>query len=194
MSSSQAVLIALSEIVQTPLNFVCLIEQGGNEYFMCLARHSFFLLDETLRSVRAEVFYAHIDKVIIDISKPNLIQLALIETRPPNVPMKLDLMTADKQVLLDSLKSSWKTDYMYRKGFVGEFPLLKGKIVKKVRNDPFMLKKKIPQIATTEPGNFVKKELKGYIFFLHESYENTEEDGLYFSKVDKARIFVQVNK
>ena len=117
--NSNAFYDSLSQLLKSPITYVTQFEQNAELYFICIGNHSFFIIDEKLDSVRAEVFYAHVQKIIIDTSPKKYLLLQLTENRDPNVPSKLVIVTENRKTVSDHIRSSWKTDYMYRLGKIG---------------------------------------------------------------------------
>jgi hypothetical protein len=73
MSSSDSVLNALSSLIGAELNYVCLVAQKNDEYYLCLGRHQFYFLNCNLSEINAEIYYAHIEQVIQDENKMYMI-------------------------------------------------------------------------------------------------------------------------
>lgn len=101
MSASDSVLMALSHLVGSELNYVCLVAQKNDEYYLCLGRHQLFFLNCNLSEINAEIYYAHVEQVIQDENKVYMIQLNLTEGRPENVPQKLVIKTGNRKALME---------------------------------------------------------------------------------------------
>jgi len=113
---SNAIHDALSQLLKSPITYVTLVEHNNKEYFICIGTHSFFIIDSDLESIKAEVFYAHVQKLVIDTGKYKFLLIQLTDNRDANVPGKMILCTENRKVLVDHIKSAWKTDHMYRLG------------------------------------------------------------------------------
>lgn len=114
---SNAINDSLSRILKSPITYITLVTHNeGKEYFLCIGSHSFFIIDSKLDDIEAEVFYAHVQRVVVDTSKSKLLLIQLSDNRTSNVPGKLILKTENRRALTDQLKAAWKTDYMFRLG------------------------------------------------------------------------------
>jgi hypothetical protein len=114
--NSNAIHDALSQLLKSPINYVTQFEQNTELFFICIGNHSFFIIDEKLDSVRAEVFFAHVQKLVIDSSPKKYLLIQLTENRDPKVPSKLVMATENRKAISDHLRSAWKADYMFRLG------------------------------------------------------------------------------
>jgi len=113
---SNAIYDSLSHILHSPVIYIALVRHNNDEYFFCVGNHSFFIIDSQLNNVKAEVFYAHVERIILDTSKDKLLLIQLTDNRDSGVPSKLILDTENRYFLVEQLKSAWKTDYMFRLG------------------------------------------------------------------------------
>jgi 5-bromo-4-chloroindolyl phosphate hydrolysis protein len=163
MSSSKSVLMAMGKVVFSELSFVCMIESTKN-YFIALSRHSFFLLTPEKLSYVAEVFYAHIEKVVLDTSTTTLVQIFLSDNREKNLPSTLSLCTDDRRLLVDNLKVMWKTDCMFRLNMVPILPIFKAKI--KMPENLANIKSEHPVLATMPRPDHGVQEMRGCRFFI----------------------------
>src|SRR5688500_7946649 len=111
---SNAIHDSLSHILKSPITYISLVEHKEKCYFICIGSHSFFIVDFNLDSVQAEVFYAHVQRLVMDTGKHKFLLVQLSDNRDPHVPTKLILATEDRRTLVEQLKSAWKTDLMYR--------------------------------------------------------------------------------
>lgn len=114
--NSNAILDALSQILKSPISHISKIQHNRTNYFICVGNHSFFILDEELKENKAEIFYAHLQKMIIDTGKYRLLMLCLSEGREKHVPPKMILACENRKILADHLRAAWKTDHMFRLG------------------------------------------------------------------------------
>ena len=113
---SNAIQDSLSHILKSPITYITQVEQNETKFFMCIGSHSFFLIDYSLETSKAEVFYAHIQRLMLDTSRHKLLLIQLSDNRSQEVPTKLILSTENRKTLVEHLKSSWKTDHMFRLG------------------------------------------------------------------------------
>jgi len=113
---SNAINEALSLILKSPITYLASVQHKEEHYFLCIGSHSFFIVDSKLETVKAEVFFAHVQRLILDTSKNKYIFLQLHENRDPNVPLKLILSTENRSALVEQIKSAWKADHMFRLG------------------------------------------------------------------------------
>ena len=125
MSFSTSILQALSKLVKCEIEFVSIVNFKSVDYFFCIGRHSFFIITKELNSIEIEIYLAHLEKVIIDISKFNLLQMVFNDNRDGNIPGKMNVLCDDRSLLLNSLRCSWKTDYMFRLGKIKNLPVFK---------------------------------------------------------------------
>jgi len=113
---SNAINDSLSLILKSPITYLAFVQHNEDNYFLCVGSHSFFIVDSKLDTVKAEVFFAHVQRIILDTSKNKYIFIQLHENRDPNVPIKLILCTENRTALVEQLKSAWKADHMFRLG------------------------------------------------------------------------------
>jgi hypothetical protein len=194
MSTSETILKALSNVVNTKLNYVCLINMQDYDYFFCLGEHCIFILTETFEFKYTNIFYAHITKIVLDRDRRNLLQIQLSLNRQPNLPGKLTFFTNDRKVLFDTLKCSWQTDSMYRMSEYSNLPMSENELIRNVQA-PQKKKEKVPQSSTKDPHNCRKVSMKGYSFFLNDTFRKLKgKEGTYMSK-DKTKVFtIEVNQ
>ena len=66
MTTSVSLLSGLNEVMTEKISFLCHVHHNKNPYYLCLARHSVIFLNKTVKRVEAEIFYAHIERIIVD--------------------------------------------------------------------------------------------------------------------------------
>ena len=89
MTSSVSLLSSLNKVMKESISFVCHVyhikeaEEREVEYYLLLGRHSMIFLRKDIKDVRAEIKYAHIEKIILDMIDSTIIQFTFTKTRPP---------------------------------------------------------------------------------------------------------------
>ena len=55
------------------MRFICLVYNNDpkHSYYLCLARHTLIFLDDKITNKEAEIYYAHLEKIILDIVSKN---------------------------------------------------------------------------------------------------------------------------
>jgi len=195
MTSSETLMQGLSHVVRCPLSFVCVINFKENDYFFCLGQHSFFLIKRNLEEIECEIYLAHIETVFIDNYKYNILQIQFSENRDNKIPAKMNLITDDRPLLINHMASSWKTDYMFRKGRIMNMPLFKADLANQIKDIDFMNKSLLPA-SLTDPDLYIhlkKHELNGYFFFLYEAFEPQKEVGVYQNPANSCKVFLQIS-
>jgi len=190
MEQQNAVYNALSKVVNSKLNFVSMIDlqiKGESEpCFLCLGKHQFFLLTVEDFSEKDSVYYAHIDNVLLDKKRNVLVQITVTDDRNPET-QKFTVFAEDRDKLVASLKSAWKTDHMFRCNKVGQFPESEGRVADV---GPIVTKKKeIPPIVMAPQPHYARINQKDYSFFLPTSFRvDPSREGFYLQKA-KGDVF-----
>lgn len=212
---------SFSQLLRCPINHIALVGQNNVQYYFCLGRHSFIIINQGLTDIINEVFYAHIVKIILDMSNRFFVEIQLSENRDPNLPAKLVIETEDRKSLVDWITTSYKTDHMFRMGIslfilkpilignlqlgkVCELPVFSGKLSKGVPTNSTIPTLKIPQyLMTTEQEEETKKEVvKGYRFNIpSEAKPVVDPENTWNIDLDKSlgmkkaytRLSIQVN-
>lgn len=195
MTSSESLMHGLSHIVRCPISFVCVINFKENDYFFCLGQHSFFLIKESLAEYECEIYLAHIETVFIDDYKYNLLQLHFSDNRDNKIPAKMNILTDDRPLLVNHLSSSWKTDYMYRRGRIKNLPLFKADLSDQTKEIEYDTNSLIPSLLT-DPELYIhlkKHELNGFFFFLDDTFEPQKEVGVYLNPANNCKVFLQIS-
>jgi hypothetical protein len=120
--NSNAILDALSHLLKSPISHISEIQHNNTYYFICVGNHSFFIIEHNLKTVKAEIFYAHLQKLVVDTGKHKFLMLCLGEGKEKHVPPKMIIATENRKALAEHLRAAWKTDHMYRLGIIS--PLL----------------------------------------------------------------------
>lgn len=73
MTTSVSLLEGLQTITNEKISFLCKVYHNTTPYFLCLARHSMLFLDKKVHSIKAEVYYASIERILLDIHDQTII-------------------------------------------------------------------------------------------------------------------------
>jgi hypothetical protein len=177
---ANAIFQAFAQVLKSPIYFVCAADHNGVEYYIALSKHSLFIVDAQLNEVKAEVFYAHLSRVVLDPNKGSYIQLQLSDNREEHLPSKMNLAIEDRKQFSDWLRVNWKTDYMFRLGKVCDLPTFQGNI-ENISGQPLFLKASKPPVSLLIPNaGWLKYEVRGYVFHIPEKYEQTNKSDLTF--------------
>ena len=145
--SEKSVIHALSAVTNAELRYFRLVQCNiRNEYtrteldtyyYMCLGKHSFFILDRNMiadpnideTGLLVKIPYTAIE-YIRQREKEKDSELFLISMfrRARITPAKLLIRTSARDQLLNQLMVCWKTDFMYQHWRVANFPLEEGDI------------------------------------------------------------------
>ena len=115
---SNAIFEALGQCLKSPIYYIVQVNHNGEEYFVALSKHSMFFIESKLEEVKTEIFYAHIIRILLDPDNVCFLQIQFSDNRDENIPAKMNLATEERKQFTDWLRVCWKTDYMFRIGYL----------------------------------------------------------------------------
>jgi hypothetical protein len=109
---SQAILEALKSKLRCPIRYFCQVSHIGihegspfnTPIIFCLGEHSMFLLDEDMKNIKGEIYYAHIVQVVEQLentkNQVDVLRIEMNDDRPENIPAKISVSTSEKNILI----------------------------------------------------------------------------------------------
>ncbi|EGR32977.1 nd9 protein, putative [Ichthyophthirius multifiliis] len=184
MSLSPQTLKSVGEALGTDILYItkiCHISQMSINYYICIGTRQFYFFDENFQFVKGQVKYIHLLRILVSKKNDQLLQLHFSEQKDKNMPLKMNIYTEDRKAIIDYLKYSWKTDFMFHQYEVKELPIYKYDII---------LDQESQQIKKKKNFNFIQNgfyQFKKVIFIQFLIFIQ-----YIFKKYQDCQIFVQI--
>jgi len=129
MSSDPAILAALSALANHSLRYFTLtkLKVVGKELkvYLCIGKHALFFIKRNLSEILpgGEVFFAHVEKIVEDVTTKTELLFVFNENRPKEwISPKIFVSVQNRKLLVQHLKCCWTVDFMWRFGETSTFP------------------------------------------------------------------------
>eukprot|EP00923_Selenidium_pygospionis_P043428 GHVN01074957.1.p1 GENE.GHVN01074957.1~~GHVN01074957.1.p1 ORF type:complete len:607 (+),score=64.66 GHVN01074957.1:209-2029(+) len=141
----------------------------SKKLYLAVGQHALFLLKRSLSRLitSGEVPFASIDKFVVDTKNDTTLMVTLDEVEMPDgwTDPKFFVSSVNRTVLIEHIEVCWRTDYIFRLGRCGIFPLYQHRLN--------MGDKETQSFSRVEPFiGYQSAEYEGYFFFLQEDFED----------------------
>lgn len=170
MSSDRHVLLAMAMKTGQEMRFFEMVNicnaSLAKQCFLGLGKHGLYFLQKNLNAILegGEVYYAYVEKCVVDTNSATDICIVLNDNRPSVWESeRLFIRSENRTLLVRHLHCNWQADFMWRFGRVAVFPKFSGAITRPGENTE-------PQVVPY--GGWVWREYQGYRFFLREDFKD----------------------
>ena len=154
-----------------------------------------FLLDEEMKDIKGEIYYAHIVQVVEQLentkNQVDVLRIEMNDDRPENIPAKISVSSSEKNILIKHLRCYWETDYLWR---LSKYGVL---VVRKENIDLRKYKlKKLNNAGKTDyyycPTSSQAVKQKGYEYFYPDYMKNDKLLGEYTGQFENESYTLKV--